>query len=63
MQLALCGVTDWNDVPEKDETSVTSNLYCNKLWHDTKVIHICSESYLTHANARHVCECGELGEL
>lgn len=55
MQLVLCGMTDWDDLPEDNGNTK----YCNMLWHDSKVIHICSD-YEPHSNARHICECGEL---
>lgn len=58
MQLVLCGVTDWDNLPEQD--AVTYLDYCNSIWHDSKVIHICSD-YANHANAGHACECGEVG--
>jgi hypothetical protein len=55
MQLVLCGATWWDDLPERDTTTFLA--YCNVVWHDTKVIHICAD-YVEHA-AVHECGCGE----
>jgi len=58
MQLVLCGVTDWDNIREQDETTFLD--YCNIAWHDSKVIHLCSD-YGNHSGAMHSCECGEIG--
>jgi len=55
MQLVLCGATDWDNLPEKDQTTFLD--YCNTIWHDTRVIHACTD-YVDHA-AVHECRCGE----
>lgn len=58
MNLTLCGVVSWDDIELTNQD--THLKYCNAVWHDGELIHLCAD-YDNHAHY-HECECGENGE-